>query len=181
MKILIIILALFQVVTASSQQFQLNPKSSKLAWTGYGEIGDFKQSGTIKARAGSLMLAENGTIQSAQVVIDMKSIHHADKNLSKHLLKKDFFNSKKYPTAELVLLSIEDHQVTANLTIKGITHAITFPIQFEKEGTRMIIKGAVTIDRTKYGIKYNSSSYFQDLGNYAIKNEFDLSFELVFE
>jgi len=48
-----------------------------------------------------------------------------------------------------------------------------------EEGLRA--KGKMTIDRTLYNIKYNSSSYFQDLGNYAIKNEFELKFELIFE
>ncbi len=37
------------------------------------------------------------------------------------------------------------------------------------------------LDRTKFDIKYNSSSYFQDLGNYAIKNDFDLEYELFFK
>jgi len=180
MKILITIVALFHFLAVTGQSFQLNPKNSKLTWIGYAEVGGFKQEGTINVKAGSLTF-ENEKIKSAKVVIDMNTINHADKNLSKHLCKKDFFWSKKYPIAELILLSIEESKVTANLTIKGITHAITFPIQLEKNGAQIMIKGELTIDRTIYGIKYNSSSYFQDLGNYAIKNEFDLSFELVFE
>lgn len=180
MKTLITILALFGFLATSAQQYKLNPKKSKVEWIGYGEIGDFKQQGTIDVKEGSITL-EDKTIKSAKLVIDMKSISHPDKSLSKHLAKKDFFWSKKYPTAQLDIVAIENDTVTADLTIRGITKPINFPMQLEQEGTSIIAKGTMTIDRTIYDIKYNSSSYFQDLGNYAIKNEFDLNFEVVFD
>jgi polyisoprenoid-binding protein YceI len=41
------------------------------------------------------------------------------------------------------------------------------------------VTGTATLDRTQFGINYNSSSFFQNLGNYAIRNEFTLSFEVV--
>lgn len=179
MKTFITIIALLHFLTASSQQLTLNPKKSKVEWTGYGEVGDFKQEGTIKAKEGSLTL-ENGQVKSASVVIDMKTIKHQDKSLSKHLLKKDFFWSRKYPTARLDITSIQNDTIIGALTIKAVTHPIEFPIVLEERGASIRIKGSMTIDRTLYGIKYNSSSYFQDLGSYAIKNEFDLRFEVVF-
>jgi hypothetical protein len=180
MKTFITIIALIQFLTASGQQFILNPEKSKVEWTGYGEIGDFKQEGAINVKEGSLSLVD-GIIISAKVIIDMNTIRHQDKNLSKHLSNKDFFWSKKYPTAQLDITSIENNNAIAELTIKNITHSINFPIQFDRRGETIIIKGNMTIDRTLYGIKYNSSSYFQDLGNYAIKNKFDLSFEVIFD
>jgi len=95
--------------------------------------------------------------------------------------KKDFFWTKKYSTAHLDIISIVSDTVTAELTIKEITHPIHFPIDYQHRGSTIVTSGSMTIDRTLYGIKYNSNSYFQDLGNYAIKNEFDLNFEIFFE
>jgi len=180
MKIIIVILACFNCLTVFSQEFILNTDNTKVMWTGYGELGSFKQEGSINIKGGSISI-ENDLIKSAEVIIDMKTINHSDKSLSDHLVKKDFFWAKKYPTATLETTAISCEIITGNLSIRGITLPIQFPYEKEKIGTKTFIKGKMTIDRTKYDIKYNSSSYFQDLGNYAIKNAFDLSFEIEIE
>jgi hypothetical protein len=41
-------------------------------------------------------------------------------------------------------------------------------------------KATVVIDRTKYGIKYGSGDFFDDLGDRAILNDFDLDVVLKF-
>ena len=71
--------------------------------------------------------------------------------------------------------------MTADLTIRGITKTVSFDVENKEDQGVFTAVGMISIDRTKFDIKYNSSSFFQDLGNYAIKNEFDLRFELVFE
>lgn len=177
MKKYIIILALFNCLIGYGQEFTLTTTNTKVSWTGYAELGSFKQEGSIKIESGALLI-ENDLIKSAQVIIDMKTIEHADQSLSDHLSKKDFFWSKKYPTATLESTSISCKKITGNLSIRGITQVIQFPYEMVKEGGKTIITGKMIIDRTLYDIKYNSSSYFQDLGNYAIKNEFELSFKM---
>lgn len=176
----IILIALFTSLTSSGQKYNLNPQKAKIAWIGYGELGTFKQAGSIHVKNG-ILFQKNGVIESAEVIIDMKTIYHSDKSLAKHLSDRDFFWSSKYPTARLKMTSIKDEEVIADLTIRGLTRSIQFPIQIEKIGESILIKGSMTIDRTAYDIHYNSSSFFQNLGNYAIKNEFDLKFEVVFE
>jgi hypothetical protein len=37
----------------------------------------------------------------------------------------------------------------------------------------------MTVDRTKYNIRYGSKSFFDDLGDKAIYDEFTLNFNLV--
>ncbi len=177
MKTLIIILAFFSCLISYGQEFVLTPANTKVSWTGYGELGGFKQEGSIKIKSGTLLI-EKDVITSAEIIIDMKTIEHADPSLSDHLSKKDFFWSKKYPTARLESTSIDNEMVSGNLSIRGVTQLIQFPYEKVKMGKNIIIKGKITIDRTLYEIKYNSSSYFQDLGNYAIKNTFDLNFEI---
>ena len=77
--------------------------------------------------------------------------------------------------------SFEDGVVKGKITIRGITKDITCPVKLEKSESKIVASGKLVVDRTKFDIKYNSSSYFQDLGSYAIKNDFLLTFELTFD
>ena len=62
-----------------------------------------------------------------------------------------------------------------NHPIKKTTKTITFLLQQEKRR----FSGKITIYRTIFGVQYNSKSFFEDLGDQAIKNEFDLNFVLM--
>jgi polyisoprenoid-binding protein YceI len=115
------------------------------------------------------------------VVFDAKSINHENKDLKKHLKARDFFHVKKHPEITFEITSTNKDKVFGTLSIRGVSLEEVFTFEMiQKEGF-VIFAGEAKIDRTKYGIKYNSSAYFQDLGNYAIKNEFDLNFRLVFQ
>jgi polyisoprenoid-binding protein YceI len=59
------------------------------------------------------------------------------------------------------------------LTIKGITKGISFPATLKKVGSKYIANASFSIDRTKWDIRYGSSSFFDNLGNKAIKNEIE--------
>lgn len=165
---------------SQAQDYQLNPSKSSLSWKGYGEGGGFVQEGTIDPQEGQLRLKEGGIV-STQVVVNMPSISSGDKDLTKHLKNEDFFDIKKFPEATLKLISYSEGKAKADLTIKGETHPVEIMLDYKQEGNTVTVTGSLAIDRTIYGIKYNSSSFFQDLGSYAIKNNFDLAFELTFE
>ena len=166
-------------ISINAQEYALDTKKSNLKWKGYGEIGGFTQEGEISALDGSLMM-KSGELVSTEIIIDMTTIENSDQNLASHLKNKDFFYVKKYPTASLRLKEFENGVLTADLTIRGITKTISFEPNIIQDGNSVMAQGEIKIDRTLYDIKYNSSSYFQDLGNYAIKNEFDLRFDLYF-
>ena len=164
--------------TLSGQTYTIDIDRSSISWTGYGELGSFEQNGTIKFKEGSIEMTD-GQLEHAQIVVDMKSIEHEDAQLKRHLKNKDFFHVQKYPEARLELERIENDEVSGLLFIRGKEGSVVFPISFQEDDNALVIKGKMTVDRTKFDIKYNSSSFFQDLGNYAIKNEFDLEFEMV--
>jgi polyisoprenoid-binding protein YceI len=178
-QIIILITLLFGCTSTYAQSFKLLPKTSSLQWTGYGEVGNFSQSGTLKCKEGSFQL-ETGLITEGTLVFDMKSIQHSDRKLENHLKADDFFHVKKYPTASFQIISDTSSNVCGVLTMHGISNKVSMDINIHVEDDRILITGILSIDRTKYDIKYNSSSYFQDLGNYAIKNEFDIAVDLVF-
>jgi polyisoprenoid-binding protein YceI len=101
--------------------------------------------------------------------------------LNGHLKSDDFFGTEKFPTSKLDFKLISDnndgsYNVSADLTIKGITKPITFVITVKPNTATTTLK----INRTKYDIKYGSGSFFDNLGDKAIADDFDLTVNLVF-
>ncbi len=157
-------------------------ESEAITWTGYGEIGGYSLTGKIKIKDASIEL-ESDSIKKALILLDMLSLSHDNKDLENHLKGEDFFEVVKYPTANFVTENIKYLNATSaiakgKLTIKGIAKQVDIPLQIIANETSKIIKGKFVIDRTQFGIKYNSKSFFGDLGDQAIKNNFDLVFEI---
>ena len=101
--------------------------------------------------------------------------------LNGHLKADDFFGTAKFPTATLVFKKIgskakDVYAVTADLTIKGITKPVTFDITVNGNTATTTFN----VDRTKYGIEYNSKSIFSAIGDKAINDEFELKVTLKF-
>jgi polyisoprenoid-binding protein YceI len=66
------------------------------------------------------------------------------------------------------------YTVTGDLTIKGITKPVTLVVSmFENKAT-----ATLKVDRTKFDIKYGSGSFFDNLGDKAIYDDFDLVVDL---
>ena len=156
--------------------------SSNISWTGYGEIGGYSLTGKINMKEANIQ-TQGDSLLSATIAINMATISHEDKNLEHHLKDKDFFDVTKYPSAIFKTSKIEylneiSANATGNLTIKGITHLVTIPLLITKNAESKILKAIVSIDRTKYGIKYNSKNFFGNLGDKAIKNNFDFAFTI---
>jgi len=163
---------------------------SEVEWIGNKISGS--HNGKVKIKNG-YVLKKNDLLTGGEVIIDMESISvddikHEEWNLSlvQHLKNEDFFDVKNFPTATLKILSsqrssIKDKlnsniEILGELTIKNITNKIPMNlyIDFEKN----ISKGELIIDRTKWDIKYGSSSFFDNLGDRAIYNDFILKFNL---
>ena len=115
------------------------------------------------------------TINTTDLTGDMKG------KLDGHLKSDDFFGVEKFPTATLVIKSLGEkgngvYAVTADLTIKGKTESIKFDLAVAANSATTTLK----VDRTKYDIKYGSGSFFSDLGDKTIYDDFDLTVKLAF-
>jgi polyisoprenoid-binding protein YceI len=118
--------------------------------------------------------------------IDMTTITSNDgEKLVTHLKSEDFFNVSGYNTSTLKLLKItpdtaaNTYTVVAALTIKGITDAITFPAVIEVTDTQVTAKATLSIDRTRWNIKYGSASIFSDIGDKAIDDKIEYNVKIV--
>lgn len=175
-----LLLVLCSSIYDHTVNLQLDASASTLKWTGYAELGGFAPQGAINPVSGTVVY-DHGKITSASFVVDMSSISYSDENLQEHLKEEDFFYVEKFPQASFQSTEIEGTKATGNLTIRGVTKPITFDIQSKVVDRSLAVSGKMVVDRTAYEIKYNSKDFFQDLGSHAIKNEFDLEFDLVFK
>lgn len=169
--------------------YKIESGQSKVVWTGKKVTG--QHTGTLALESGVVTLNDD-ELAGAEIKLDMNSIANTDltdpqwnKKLVDHLKSDDFFSVKKYPQGSFVSTSMvknageAGYKVTGNLTLKGITHEISFPVNVEVEGNRLTANGSATIDRTKWNIKYGSGSFFSGLGDKMIYDEFDIEFNLV--
>ncbi|MBA9075493.1 MULTISPECIES: YceI family protein [Rufibacter] len=168
--------------------YKVVANQSKVAWVGTKVTGE--HSGTISIADGKLV-SDGKNILGGTFTIDMGSIACTDisdakmnQNLVGHLKSEDFFGTAKYPTSTLVIKNAKatgkgQYLVSGDLTIKGITKPIQFPATIQHAGNQIKANAKVTVDRTKYDIKYGSGSFFDNLGDKAISNDFVLDINLV--
>lgn len=166
------------ISTAVAQSKKIDAKASKISWTGYKVTGQHE--GTIDFKEGTLEFTD-GKLTGGTFTIDMTTINTTDlsgggkEKLDGHLKSDDFFGVASYPTANLTFKKVVEtddnvYRVAADLTIKGSKSRVAFNIEFETEMAEAKLK----VDRTKFGIKYGSASFFDGLKDKAISDEFDL-------
>ncbi|MDP4606780.1 MAG: YceI family protein [Flavobacteriaceae bacterium] len=157
---------------------------SQVLWKGYKVTGQHE--GTIALTEGSLSFADQ-VLTGGSFTVDMTSLVATDLDgemkgkLEGHLKSDDFFGTETHPTAQLVITQVGvdaagGYQVTGDLSIKGITQPVSFPMTVAANTATASLK----IDRTLYDIRYGSNNFFENLGDKAINNEFDLEVTLQF-
>lgn len=190
----VIILAAFAVIGLMSMTkpaptvFKLDASKSTFKWTGKKVTG--QHWGYIKFSDGNLAF-EKGALVGGAFNVDMNSMDCQDLTPDKggdkllgHLKTEDFFGVEKFPKATLVIKSAtakgnNTYDVKADLTIKGTTSEVMFPATVSMVGTGATAAASFNIDRTKFGIKYGSGSFFENLGDKAIDNNFLVEVNLV--
>lgn len=166
----------------------INAKKSSVHWIGKKIVG--QHSGSVNIQTGNIVI-KNELLAGGYFVIDMRSLKNEDlkdasynKKLVNHLNSADFFNVTEYPTAtakitKVSVISPNEYSVTADFTIKGITKSVTFPTTLKAGGNGYKGNANITLDRTLWDIRYGSSSFFEGIGDKAIKNEFELKVNIV--
>lgn len=173
-----------------SEVYKVDTKDSSLEW--FAEKVTGKHNGTINLSSGSII--NNHGILSATFEIDMNTIVCTDLSgesktkLENHLKSDDFFSSAKYPKAKFVSTSITPitdpkngftHTVKGNLTIKEKTNEISFDATIKMEGNKIVCNGTAIVDRSKFDVRYGSKSFFPEIGNRMIYDEFKVKFNVI--
>ena len=176
-------------------EYVIDSARSELKWEAKKKlIVGYTDRGTIKVSDGSFTVAD-GAIVSGSAVVDVNSIAVAstgsgkdESRLARHLKSPDFFDATTYPTAKIVLtkseklegdISRNDFNILADLTIKGITNPVVFPAKIYQSSANIIAEAAVALDRSKWNVRYGSETFFDNLGNNIIENNFTVYLKAV--
>ncbi|MGB5272920.1 MAG: YceI family protein [Flavobacteriaceae bacterium] len=185
-----LVLALAFGITASATEpvidgkKEVNTDASRIAWKAYKVTGSHH--GTIDLNSGALVF-ENDKLTGGEFEVQMTTLISKDLEgeskgkLEGHLKSDDFFGVENHPTATLVFTKVEpsgknSYDVTGDLTIKGITKPVTFDVSIYGSKATATMK----IDRSEYNVRYGSGSFFENLGDKTIYDEFDLVVDLEF-
>lgn len=169
--------------TFKDGEYKIDGQKSKLTWVGKKVTGS--HTGTINIAEGTLT-AQANKITGGSFVIDITSIKdaEADARLEGHLKSDDFFSAEKFPKANFAITKVtpsagDQYTIKGNLTIKGITNEVEFPATVQFDKNQVTAKAKILVDRTKFDIKFHSGSFFENLGDKAIEDIFELNVELV--
>jgi len=174
----------FSFTTVEGEKKEIKVEKSKVAWKGYKVTGSHQ--GVIAIKSGHLNFNED-KLTGGGFIIDMSTITNTDLEgeykgeIEGHLKSDDFFGVEKFSTASLIFTKVKSisknsYKVTGDITIKGKTETILFNLSVYENKANVSLK----IDRTKFDVRYGSTSFFDGLKDKAIYDEFDLVADLEF-
>ncbi|GAB3193709.1 polyisoprenoid-binding protein YceI [Pontibacter aydingkolensis] len=179
--------------TEEGEVYQVAQGQSIVTWHGEKVLG--KHEGEIKLQSGNVTVDSNNNLTGGEIVMDMRSITNKDltdqeqnDKLVGHLKSDDFFGVETYPTAIFKITGVTpiadaaagqpNHEVQGDLTIKDKTERISFPALITVSDNTVNAKADVTVDRSKFDVRFGSETFFGDLGDKAISDEFRLNLDI---
>lgn len=176
---------------ASAKSLTIDASASKVAWVGKKVTG--QHNGTINVKGGTVEV-DGKNLTGGTIEIDMDSITVLDikdktdnGKLTGHLKSDDFFGVEKNKVSTFKISSAKpqkkssaNYEITGDLTIKGHTEkGVKFPAVVTITDDKSTLKGKLSIDRTKFNVRYGSGKFFENLGDKAINDNFELDVEIV--
>ncbi|MFA8301090.1 MAG: YceI family protein [Hyphomicrobiales bacterium] len=188
--------------TAGDLIYMINPNSSEIEWEGSKPTG--KHNGVLEFKSGELEF-KNDILVGGRFTIDMNTITCIDledpaynKKLVNHLKSKDFFSVSKYPVSEFTITDVKsleytnkdikeetteedaNYMISGNLKIKNKTKNISFNALIMPEGDSLWAKSVpFVINRTDWGIKYNSPTMSTVLKDKLINDKIGIRIDII--
>lgn len=172
---------------AANEKYTIDTKESVVIWKGANLAGTNSHTGYVYFSKGTF-LVENGLLTGGTAEVDMNTLedenHSRDDGLIKHLKNQDFFDAGKFPNATIVFTRVApagngNIKITANLTIKGITHPVTFDAKTALKDGRLNLNGFLFIDRTQWDIRYKSGKFYEMLADETISDNIEFTFKIL--
>jgi polyisoprenoid-binding protein YceI len=163
-------------------KYTVDTERSTIDWTAKKVGGG--HTGTVKIASGNLIY--NGkALTKGSFLINLTSLTSDNARVTTHLKSDDFFSAEKNPNAKFEITKVtaagaERVNIAGILTIKGISHPISFPATVKTQKNIIVaVANGIRVDRTKYDIKFRSKTFFSEIGDKAIDDEFELNINLV--
>jgi polyisoprenoid-binding protein YceI len=126
-----------------------------------------KVRGSFSEFSADVRIADEVTGSSVTAEVRMDSIDTGNSDRDGHLRTNDFFDVEQFPTMSLRSTGIDPagdgYVLHADLTIKGVTRAVDFALEFDGAGqdpwgnSRAGFTATATINRKDWGIEYNAA------------------------
>lgn len=171
------------------KDYVVNTSNSKVKWIGK-ELSTKEHHGLLNIKNGTISFSKNGII-NGNIILDMNSIDVKDlegqwkEKLNGHLKSQDFFDIVNYPTSNLKFNGNinnkinEQYLFNGDLTIKGITHPISFASKIKNKNEMLIADAKLTFDRSLYDVRFGSGKFFENLGDKLIFDEIEVDVILI--
>ena len=179
----------FSFTDIKKTNYKVNTETSKINWKGSKPTGSHY--GTINLDNGNFIV-KNDKITGGEFTIDMNSIADLDMpadneynaKLVGHLKSADFFDVEKYPNGSFQIKESENKDgktlIKGELTLKDISHPVSFLADINIENGQLTLKSETfMVDRSKWNIRYQSKSFFDDLKDKFIEDDMEISIEVI--
>lgn len=144
----------------------ISPSLSTIHWIATEMRGTVQRTGNIRFQDGFLLLSDQKLV-GGKLIVDMKTMDVTDmpahetvarRNLINHLMDDDFFAVHSFPLSVLEIGNVQKAagnglNVTADLTIRGITRQISFDVSRTVNGFETMIE----INRLEWNVAYQGS------------------------
>lgn len=114
----------------------------------------------------------------AQIDIELASIDTGSSEADDEVVGKSWFNAKAFPKASFVAQQIkatgpQQFEVMGQLSIKGKTQDIKFPLKYVAQGAAGVFSGSFVMRRADFGIGEGMWSKFD-----VVANDIQVNFQL---
>lgn len=170
-------------------KYVLDTESSYIKWGAEFVSGLKREDGRVMLKSGNFEVID-GQIATGTFEIDMTSIsdNQNKERLVTHLKSADFFSVSDFPTAKFEITSFANldektrdlgrYVIAGNLIVKGISKPISFIAEIYSVDENLESNAQFAINRAEWDIKYNSASFFQNLGDKAIRDAVEIGLVL---
>jgi polyisoprenoid-binding protein YceI len=167
--------------------YTVDASNSTVKWVAKKVTG--QHDGVVTMKEGNLDYTD-GVLTGGKFVVDMTSIKVMDLKgnmagkLEGHLKSPDFFAVEEFTTATFEITKVVprgmpgEYKVEGNLTVKGITEEVKIPViklNETADGITTVEDITITLDRTDFNVKYGSGTFFSNLGDKTIYDDFELT------
>ena len=134
---------------------------------------------------GTIVVADDPSESSVEVIIQAASINTNDENRDKHVRTNDFLSTDEFPaltfrSTKVELSSGGDWKVNGDLTVRGVTRPIVLDVQFEGViqdpwgNQRLGFAASGEIDRNDFGVSFNAAL---ETGGFVVSPKVKLEIE----
>jgi polyisoprenoid-binding protein YceI len=150
--------------------YVIDPAHTEVGFVARHLIGT-KVRGRFTDVSGTFTVADNPEDSTLEAEVQAASIHTNQSMRDDHLRTNDFLDVANYPTLNLKSTALkyvgDDHwDLTADLTIRGVTKSVEFDLEFLGEGPSMqegktvvAFSATAEIDRRDFGVNFNHSLF----------------------